>query len=97
MQKGEGYLLVYSVVSKSTFEALNTIRLDILRIKETSDMPMVIVGNKIDLVKDRVISKEKGEALAKEFDCPLIETSALSGEGITQCKLTKSTIIKKNS
>jgi small GTP-binding protein len=85
LQKGEGYLLVYSIISKNTFEALSTIRLDIQRIKETANMPMVIVGNKIDLANERVVPKEKGEELAKEFDCPFIETSAFSGEGISEC------------
>lgn len=37
---------------------------------------MVIVGNKLDLEQERVVSQSEGEALAASFDCPWMETSA---------------------
>jgi Ras-related protein Rab-8A len=42
----------------------------------------VLVGNKKDLEKDRVVSTSEGEALAKKHDVPFIETSALTNENV---------------
>ena len=39
-------------------------------------IPMVIVGNKIDLEDERLVSKEQGQALAKQFSCTFLEASA---------------------
>ena len=40
-----------------------------------------MVANKIDLVDDRVVSKEKGQAITNKYDMQYIETSALTGDG----------------
>jgi hypothetical protein len=37
---------------------------------------LVLVGNKIDLESERMVSKEKGQELAKEFNCTFLESSA---------------------
>lgn len=41
-----------------------------------------LVGNKSDLLHDRVVSKENGQALAKEYDLIYAETSALTGDHV---------------
>ena len=41
---------------------------------------MVLIGNKVDLVEKRIISKEAGEKAAKEeFNCSHLESSAKTG------------------
>jgi len=37
---------------------------------------MILVGNKADLVEDRVVSKVEGRDLAKRWGIPFMETSA---------------------
>mmetsp|Transcript_2 Transcript_2/g.7 ORF Transcript_2/g.7 Transcript_2/m.7 type:complete len:87 (+) Transcript_2:252-512(+) len=37
---------------------------------------MVLVGNKCDLVQDRVVSEREAKALAEDFGCKYLETSA---------------------
>ena len=37
---------------------------------------MVIVGNKLDLDSERVVSQQEGKELAASFGCPWMETSA---------------------
>ena len=46
------------------------------------DIPIVIIGNKIDLTEDRQVTPTEGEALAKKLRCSFLETSALSGENV---------------
>ena len=71
-----GFLCVFSVVERKTFEEINTFRDQILRAKDADRVPMVLVGNKCDLEKDRKVTTNEGMALAKNFGCPYIETSA---------------------
>ncbi|XP_009868912.1 PREDICTED: GTP-binding protein RAD-like, partial [Apaloderma vittatum] len=40
------------------------------------DIPIILVGNKTDLVRCREVSVEEGRACAVVFDCKFIETSA---------------------
>jgi GTPase SAR1 family protein len=44
----------------STFKDLADLREQILRVKDTDKVPMVICGNKCDLEDDRVVSKSTG-------------------------------------
>merc|ERR1712173_278823 len=46
MKNGQGFVLVYSITAQSTFNDLQDLREQILRVKDTEDVPMVLVGNK---------------------------------------------------
>lgn len=76
MRTGEGFLLVYSIDSKQSFEEIRTFQQQILRVKDKDFFPIIIVGNKCDLEQDRVVSKEDGQRLADSFGCKFMETSA---------------------
>jgi len=39
---------------------------------------MVLVGNKCDLEEERVVGKDQGSNLARQFNCVFMETSAKS-------------------
>ncbi|KAI1141946.1 ras-domain-containing protein [Hypoxylon sp. FL0543] len=81
MRTGEGFLLVYSITSDQSFEEIRTFQQQILRVKDkdpTDYFPMVVVGNKCDLENEREVPRQDGEALAKQFGCPFVETSAKS-------------------
>ena len=41
-----------------------------------AQVPMVIIGNKLDLDSERVVSQQEGKELAASFGCPWMETSA---------------------
>ena len=51
MKNGQGFVLVYSISSQATFSDLFELRDQIVRVKDTYDVPMVLVGNKCDLGK----------------------------------------------
>ncbi|KAI9487674.1 MAG: ras-like protein 1 [Benjaminiella poitrasii] len=76
MRNGEGFLLVYSITSRMSFEEITTFYQQICRVKDRDYFPMVLVGNKCDLESDRQVSSQEGRDLAKNFGCHFIETSA---------------------
>nr|QBH72868.1 rap1 [Thermobia domestica] len=76
MKNGQGFVLVYSITAQSTFNDLQDLREQILRVKDTDDVPMVLVGNKCDLEDERVVGKDQGGNLARQFNCAFMETSA---------------------
>ncbi len=39
---------------------------------------MILVGNKCDLEDERVVGKDQGSNLARQFNCAFLETSAKS-------------------
>lgn len=76
MRTGEGFLLVYSVTSRTSFEELMTYYQQILRVKDSDYVPLFVIGNKSDLEDERQVSYEEGQSLAKQFNAPFLETSA---------------------
>ncbi|TEY34621.1 hypothetical protein BOTCAL_0620g00010 [Botryotinia calthae] len=78
MRTGEGFLLVYSITSRQSFEEIMTFQQQILRVKDKDYFPIIVVGNKCDLEGERQVSKQEGQQLADDFGCKFIETSAKS-------------------
>lgn len=78
IKSGMGFLLVYSVTDQQSLDELMALREQVLRIKDTDRVPMVLVGNKADLTDGRVISVEDGIAVSSKWGkVPFYETSAL--------------------
>ncbi|KAF9359503.1 Ras GTPase [Mortierella sp. NVP85] len=76
MRSGEGFLLVYSITSRNSFEEIATFYQQILRVKDKDFFPIILVANKCDLEHERQVSTHEGRELAKQFSSRLIETSA---------------------
>jgi len=76
MRTGEGFLLVYSITSRHSFDEISTFHQQILRVKGNNSFPIIIVANKCDLEDDRQISTQEGKDLAKNLGCTYVETSA---------------------
>lgn len=85
MKTGEGFMLVFSLTDRASFEEIASFYNQIMRVKGESVpfVPMLMVGNKSDLVDERQISQEEGIALAQKFNCAYIETSAKTDENVT--------------
>lgn len=58
MRSGEGFLLVYSVADRSSFEELPRLHRQILRVKDRDEFPMLMVANKADLQHQRMVIKD---------------------------------------
>ena len=59
MRSGEGFLLVFSVTDRTSFEEVSRFHKQILRVKDRDEFPIMLVGNKADLQQQRVVSIEK--------------------------------------
>jgi len=58
MRTGEGFLLVYSITSRTSFEEIATFQQQILRVKDKDYFPVIVVGNKCDLDMERAVSQQ---------------------------------------
>ncbi|XP_042220061.1 ras-related protein M-Ras-like isoform X3 [Homarus americanus] len=79
MRKGDGFMLVYSVTDKQSYENIPHFYTQILRVKDRrvlESYPMLLVANKVDLVHMRKVTEEMGRELAHRLNLSYIETSA---------------------
>jgi len=81
VREGQGFILVYSIASRSTFDRLEVFRQSMLRVKRSKPIFM-LVGNKCDKTYEREVSKEEGLALARSFGCNFVETSAKTAHNV---------------
>jgi len=83
MKTGQGFLIVYSITTQTSFEAVTKFRNQILRVQEDKlDIPIILVGNKKDLDEDREVSAEEGQQLADKFQCDFLEASAKTNSNV---------------
>eukprot|EP00468_Gymnochlora_sp_CCMP2014_P006074 CAMPEP_0167760978 /NCGR_PEP_ID=MMETSP0110_2-20121227/11895_1 /TAXON_ID=629695 /ORGANISM="Gymnochlora sp., Strain CCMP2014" /LENGTH=214 /DNA_ID=CAMNT_0007647567 /DNA_START=95 /DNA_END=739 /DNA_ORIENTATION=+ len=82
-----GAMMIYDVTKASTFT--NIVRwLRELRDHASGDIVLHLIGNKIDLCKDkastREVSRDDGMDFAREKNIPFIETSAKDGSNVEE-------------
>jgi len=85
MRTGQGFLMVYAITSRSSFEELVGFKDQILRVKDADRVPMAVVGNKSDLESERQVSNQEGADLARSFGAPFFETSAKTRVNVEEC------------
>ena len=81
--KAQGILALYDVTSESSFFNLKN-WLNLIEEECNPDVPIIIVGNKIDLENQRVIEKEKAIEYTNQKKIEYIETSSKTGENINK-------------
>jgi len=78
----EAAFIVFDITNRESFNKIKGWHGEINQLIDEKNIPIVIVGNKVDLSEQRVISTVEGEELAKLLSETYIETSALSGENV---------------
>ncbi|ELP87084.1 hypothetical protein EIN_495190, partial [Entamoeba invadens IP1] len=78
MRKGDGFVVVYSIVIESTFDKVDDIHKQLQAVFENDPdhVPIILVGNKCDLGNERTVPTAKGKALADSWNALFIESSA---------------------
>ena len=76
-----GIILVYDITNIKSFDNIAK-WLRTIQEHATTDVEKMILGNKCDMEDKRVISKERGEAMARDNDVKFLETSAKTNVNI---------------
>jgi Ras-related protein Ral-A len=83
LKHGDGFLLVFDLTNRETFESVKNHRENVLRVKmDDKTLPIILVGNKMDLKSSRKVSYEEAADLAARWNIPYIETSARTRENV---------------
>ncbi|XP_022244825.1 GTP-binding protein RAD-like isoform X2 [Limulus polyphemus] len=72
----DAFAVVYSVTNKHSFQQAKNLLQQICETASINNKAVVLVGNKSDLVRLRVVTSDEGRAAATSFNCKFIETSA---------------------
>jgi GTPase SAR1 family protein len=77
IKNGQGFIIVYSLTSRQSFQDIKLIREQIIRVKGTEMVPIVLAANKCDVSDNqREVATIEGFQLANEWSIPYIETTA---------------------
>jgi len=76
MRSGEGFLLIFSVTDRNSFDEIYKFHKQILRVKDRDEFPMLLVGNKADLEHQRAVSSDEALAISRQLKLPYMECSA---------------------
>ena len=72
-----GIFLIYAINDRKSFENIEEWLKEVEEKKNTNNkVPLVLIGNKIDLENERVVSKDEGKKLAQKFNLEFFECSA---------------------
>ncbi|XP_009404831.2 ras-related protein RIC1-like [Musa acuminata AAA Group] len=89
-----GIIIVYDITEMESFNNIKQWLSEIDRYASDS-VCKLLVGNKCDLVEDRVVETEKAKAFADSLGIPFIETSAKDSINVEKAFLTMCAEIKK--
>ena len=97
IKKAHGVILMYDVTDKKSFDAISNWMKNVIDIKG-KDFPVMLVGNKIDLVDHREVSTEEGENSAKQYGIQFFEISNKFGTNVEEAGLELiNQIVENNS
>jgi len=84
IKNGQGFIVAYSITNHQTFQDIKTMRDQITRVKGTERVPILLVGNKVDLEGQREVPTVEGMALAQIWGCSFVESSAKNKTNVNE-------------
>ena len=79
-----GMIFIFDLTSSESFDKLKFWIEDSKDKITDNNIELLMVGNKSDLIDERVVTKEKIQKLSEQYNIPYFETSAKIGEGIEE-------------
>jgi len=79
-----GTILVFDLTNSASFEHLPQ-WIEEVRANIKSEIPVLLVGNKSDLIDQRAVSIEEISKFINDFNLYYMETSAKTGDGVGDC------------
>lgn len=78
-------MIVFDVTSENSFDNISFWMKKVNEnLEENKNAIIILIGNKIDLINDRKITKEEAEKVANEYNIKYFETSAKDDTGIKE-------------
>lgn len=94
IQRGDGFILVYSVSSEQSIDRCEELYKQISRLNEERESHMVLVANKVDLPSSQhTVKKSMGERKAAEWGCPFFESSAKENKNVEELFLKTAQLV----
>ena len=87
IKEGDGFILVYSIISKTTIDELDSFYQRIMSVKGSTNVPIVLCGNKVDMGDQRHITTDRGYQKSLLWKCKFFETSAKNGMNVEEAFL----------
>lgn len=86
LRSGEGFLCVFSLTDKDSYNHIEELynQVKLAKSQEPPQLPFLIVGNKSDLEASRQTPLEDAERLATSLGVKYMETSAKNNENVTE-------------
>ena len=83
IRHADGILLIYDITKKSSYNNISQ-WMDSIYENKGENFPLILIGNKCDLEKKRVITIEQGEKLGEHYGITFMETSNKDGTNIDE-------------
>ena len=96
---GEGFLLVFALNDRESFDSVKGKYTRVIKGKHGIKVPILLIGNKKDLEKERVIQYDEAKKLADSWRIDYMETSATTNFNCKEAfvKLAQKIAAEKNS
>ena len=94
-QRVQGIILMYDITETKSFENLNQWMSVVKQL--ANGIPLILIGNKIDLVDGRKISEEKGKDFALSHKIDFFESSGKSGVNVEESFIKLGELIIKHN
>ena len=105
-RKADAALLVYDISNRNSFDLIKNYYCPKIKDFCKKNIPIILLGNKADKIKERQIQPEEGAKLAVDYKYKFKETSCLKNENVADAfealielwnfEVQKNNIIKKN-
>ena len=84
IKKADGILVVYDITNRDSFINVES-WIKCAKDELGMDIPIVLIGNKSDLDKNRMITYQEGQDLGNKYGIQFFETSCLNGNNVELC------------